>query len=141
MGSLCPGEKTGRPGWCESVGLERKLMLKMSSWLVLVMLGTSLVQAQDKAQVKSQGKPVSVWNTKKYPICLVDSDCDSISKRLVTSTCVSCTCVTLTPPTPRTIPTEPARKTLTVAGWVREKVEMAVTGNVQSITTQGVGSK
>ena len=56
-------------------------MLKMSCWLVLVMLGTTLAQAQEKVQVKSQVKTVSVWNTKKYPICLGDSDCDSISKK------------------------------------------------------------
>ena len=34
-----------------------------------------------KTQGKTQVKTVSVWNTKKYPICLVDSDCDSISKK------------------------------------------------------------
>ena len=56
-------------------------MLKMSCWLVLVMLATTLVQAQEKVQVKSQVKTASVWNTKKYPICLGDSDCDSISKK------------------------------------------------------------
>ena len=56
-------------------------MLKMSRWLVLVMLGTTLAQAQEKVQVKSQVKTASVWNTKKYPICLGDSDCDSISKK------------------------------------------------------------
>ena len=72
-----------------------------------------------------------------------DWDDDRGVSRLVTSTCVFCTSVTLTltPQTARTIPTEPARKTLTVVAWLREKVEMAVTGNVQSITTQGVGSK
>ena len=53
----------------------------MTGWLVLVMLGTTLVQAQERGQVKAQVKPASVWNTKKYPICLVDSDCDSISKK------------------------------------------------------------
>ena len=60
----------------------------MTGWLVLVMLGmmgTSMVQAQVKNQVKNQVKTqvksVSVWNTKKYPICLGDSDCDSISKK------------------------------------------------------------
>ena len=78
------GQQSVSPSLVEfrlSVGLQRKLMLKMSGWLVLVMLGTTLAQAQDRGQVKSQEKTVSVWNTKKYPICLGDSDCDSISKK------------------------------------------------------------
>ena len=78
-----------QPCRVQSVSPERKLIhFKMTGWLVLVMLGmmgTSMVQAQVKnqvkTQVKTQVKSVSVWNTKKYPICLGDSDCDSISKK------------------------------------------------------------
>ena len=61
--------------------------------------------------------------------------------RLVSSTCVSSTCVTPTPPPARTIPTEPARRTLTVVRWEREKEEMEVTGDVPSITTQDEASR
>ena len=52
----------------------------MSRGLVLVVaVVISLAQAEMKKD--AQVRTVSVRNTKKYPICISDSDCDNVSKK------------------------------------------------------------
>ena len=56
--------------------------------------------------------------------------------RVESLTSVSSTCVTLTPPPARTIPSDSARKTLNAGPLEQGRGEMEVTGSVSSIMTE-----